>query len=211
MSNKSKVQVVEAFRIETIKDAALRVIARKGLAGASMQEIAEEAGIAKGTIYLYFKNQEEVLQAAVDGAILQLHETLLETLHSEGTFRERLGRVIFAHLEFFETHRDLFRVHMAAKFPEGIDSDQVRCDRSTRPCFNDYLNNLTQFLKEAMDGGEIRQMDPRRIALFLEEGLLSVLLQRIQSTEPNPTLEEETEWMTTLVLDGISMKRRSRS
>ena len=210
MQIKSKEQVVEQFRIETIRDAALRVIARKGIAGASMQEIAEEAGIAKGTIYLYFKNQQEVLEAAIDAAIQQLHATLLATLHSSGPFRERFRRLMLAHLEFFDTHRDLFRVHMAAKYPDGVTADAARCDRSARPCFIDYLNNLAQFLEEGMEAGEIRTMDARRLATFLEEGLLSVLMQRLQASD-NPPLEAETEWLTSLIFDGISLKRRSRS
>ncbi|MFN2240363.1 MAG: TetR/AcrR family transcriptional regulator, partial [Thermoanaerobaculia bacterium] len=52
----AKEKIVEEFRSESIQDAAIRVIARKGIAGASMNEIAEEAGISKGTIYLYFDN-----------------------------------------------------------------------------------------------------------------------------------------------------------
>ncbi len=46
---KTKEQILQEFRIQTIQDAAARVIASKGLNGATMQAIADAAGIAKGT------------------------------------------------------------------------------------------------------------------------------------------------------------------
>ena len=49
---KSKEDVVQEFRVQSIQEAAIRVISRKGMAAATMQEIAAEAGVAKGTIYL---------------------------------------------------------------------------------------------------------------------------------------------------------------
>ena len=57
-TSKSKEEVVHDFRVQSIQDAAMRVIARKGMAAATMQEIAEEAGVAKGTIYLYFRDRD---------------------------------------------------------------------------------------------------------------------------------------------------------
>jgi AcrR family transcriptional regulator len=208
---RSKEQVVEQFRLETIRDAALRVIARKGITGASMQEIAEEAGIAKGTIYLYYKSQQEVLQAAVDDAIQRLHSILLAAIGSKGNFRERFETLLRAHLEFFDGHRDLFRVHVASRFPEGYDADKGRCDRAARPLYIDYLNKFSEFLAGAMKSGEIRNSDPRRLALFIEEGLFSVLVQRVEETGNVPSLDEEVTWISSLVLNGISAKRRSRS
>ena len=48
-SSKSKDEVVSEFRIQSIQEAAMRVIARKGMSAATMADIASEAGIAKGT------------------------------------------------------------------------------------------------------------------------------------------------------------------
>jgi len=62
---RSKEEVVQEFRVQSIRDAAMRVIARKGMAAATMQEIADEAGVAKGTIYLYFRDKESLFQELV--------------------------------------------------------------------------------------------------------------------------------------------------
>jgi AcrR family transcriptional regulator len=55
--SETKEALVEQYRRDTIQCAAQRVIAQRGLAGTSMAAIAEEAGVAKGTLYLYFKDR----------------------------------------------------------------------------------------------------------------------------------------------------------
>jgi AcrR family transcriptional regulator len=56
-------------RPEEILDAALRVFAQRGLHQTSLEEVAKEAGISKGTIYLYFKNKEELFVAAAQRVV----------------------------------------------------------------------------------------------------------------------------------------------
>ena len=73
---KSKEEIVQEFRVQSIQEAAIRVISRKGMAAATMQEIAEEAGVAKGTIYLYFRDREELVEKTFETAIGQLHGRL---------------------------------------------------------------------------------------------------------------------------------------
>jgi AcrR family transcriptional regulator len=208
MIPRSKESVVEEFRIQTIKEAAMRVIARKGLAGANMQEIADEAGIAKGTIYLYFKNQQELLEAVVDHSATQLLDQLKAALASPGTFRQRFQSVLRHHIEFFDNHRDLFQVHAALRVPEG-DINLARCDRANRPQYQAYMAALIEFLEKAIENDEIRCTHPARLASFIEEGTVSVLMQRMTESRPAP-VEEIVEWVSALILDGIA-KRRSRS
>ena len=59
----------KAARPQEILEAAMGVFAAKGYAGTRMEDIAREAGVTKGTIYLYFENKETVLKALVRGSI----------------------------------------------------------------------------------------------------------------------------------------------
>jgi len=201
---RSKEEVVEEFRIQTIQDAAMRVIARKGIAGASMQEIAGEAGIAKGTIYLYFQNQQELLERTIDAALSRLLSGLEAALESEGTFRDRLLRLLTTQLEFLDTHQDFFRVLAATKYPVGTLPG--RCTRTERPQYQAYDRKIRAFLEAAMRRGEIRSMDPRRLALFVEEGIHAVLMQRV-GEEISPPIAEDADWMVHLILEGIVVHR----
>ena len=74
-----------------ILDAALKVFAAKGYAAARMDDIAREAGVAKGTIYLYFENKEAVFKSLVRESIGATVATVTEHLKSyQGSTRELL-------------------------------------------------------------------------------------------------------------------------
>src|SRR5712691_1132098 len=109
MSQKSKEEVVQEFRVQSIQDAAMRVIARKGMSAATMQEIAEEAGVAKGTIYLYFRDRDELVEKTFETAITQLIARVDKALESTGSFDQKLRSMITAKIEFFREHREFFR------------------------------------------------------------------------------------------------------
>jgi len=65
-AGRTKEEVLKDFRTGEIVQAARRVIAELGFVDASMERIAHEAGVAKGTIYLYFRNKEELLAQALE-------------------------------------------------------------------------------------------------------------------------------------------------
>src|SRR5207244_13504998 len=103
-TSKSKEEVVHDFRVQSIQDAAMRVIARKGMAAATMQEIADEAGVAKGTIYLYFRDRDDLVEKAFESAMNELHERVDEALETEGTFEAKFRAVLAAQIRFFQTN-----------------------------------------------------------------------------------------------------------
>src|SRR3954464_8777957 len=116
---KSKEEVVQEFRVQSIQDAAMRVIARKGMAAATMQEIADEAGVAKGTIYLYFRDRDELVEKTFESAMSDLHDRVEEALGKEGTFEEKLRAVLSAQIAFFRDNREFFRLYISLRYPEG--------------------------------------------------------------------------------------------
>ncbi len=69
---RTKETVVKDFRTSEILDAARRVIADVGYADASMERIAQKAGVAKGTLYLYFENKETLLVRTFEDGLGEL-------------------------------------------------------------------------------------------------------------------------------------------
>src|SRR3954452_12956222 len=167
---KSKEDVVQEFRVQSIQEAAIRVISRKGMAAATMQEIAEEAGVAKGTIYLYFRDREELVEKTFETAIGELHKRLDAALDSDGTFEERLRAVMTAQLAFFNENREFFRLYHSLRMPEGTSAQQRRQKRNCQPQFQTRVDRLAKILKQAMDDGEVRPLDPKRLRVFLLSG-----------------------------------------
>src|SRR3954463_4863092 len=103
MVSKSKEEVVQEFRIQSIQEAAMRVIARKGMAAATMQEIAEEAGVAKGTIYLYFRDRDELVEKTFETAITQLIAKVEAALDTAGPIEQKIRGAMAAKFAFFRS------------------------------------------------------------------------------------------------------------
>ncbi len=96
-----------ADKYRRILEAAVSVIAENGYYQSRVSEIAERAGVADGTIYLYFKNKEQILMAAIDAAFETFLKAARHDLASISDPRERLRRLAFLHLDMLGAHRDL--------------------------------------------------------------------------------------------------------
>lgn len=205
MTSKSKEEVVHDFRVQTIQDAAMRVIARKGMSAATMQEIAEEAGVAKGTIYLYFRDRDELVEKTFDRAITQLHGRLDAALASAPAFEQQLRAMIVAKIEFFQEHREFFRLYMSLRFPEGNPQQQRRQKRTCQPQYRTRLESFARILQEAMDRGEIRRMNPDRLALLIVEASTAVIIERVVEETPPPE-QEDVDLIAGAIFNGIRSK-----
>src|SRR3954451_11299301 len=97
----------------------MRVIARRGMASATIAEIADEAKIAKGTIYLYFRDRDELVEKTFESAMSDLQRRVDEALDRDGTFEQRLRAVLAAQITFFQENREFFRLYISLRYPEG--------------------------------------------------------------------------------------------
>src|SRR5436853_5182304 len=183
---RSKEEVVHEFRIQTIRDAAMRVIARKGMNAATMQEIADEAGIAKGTIYLYFRDRDDLVEKTFESAMTDLHDRVDVALETEGTFEVKFRAVLAAQIGFFQANREFFRLYISLRYPEGTAQQQRRQKRHCQPQYKSRVERIAAVLQQDMDRGEIRRMDPMRLALVIIEGSSAVISERVLDEAPPP-------------------------
>ncbi|HVS30586.1 MAG TPA: helix-turn-helix domain-containing protein, partial [Thermoanaerobaculia bacterium] len=184
------------------------VIARKGISAATMQDIADEAGVAKGTIYLYFRDRDELVEKTFENAITELHRRIDLELDSEAAFEERLRASIRSILEFFRDHREFFRLYTAHRVPEG-NPQQQRRQRRQCEFYRERMQKLAGVLGAAMAAGEIRTMDAYRLAVFISEGINSVVVERVME-EAAPPLESDVELITSVILNGICLERSTK-
>src|SRR6185436_10448035 len=199
---KSKEEVVQEFRIQTIQEATMRVIARKGMAAATMQEIAEEAGVAKGTIYLYFRDRDELVEKTFESAMAHLMTQIDAALDADVPFEQKIRDVFAAKLAFFRENREFFRLYLSLRMPEGTPERQRRQKRTCQPQYRARVQKFAAALNEAMERDEIRRMDAYRLALFIIEGSTAVILERL-TEESSPLEDADVELVAGLILDGV--------
>lgn len=200
MSAKTKEEVVEQFRCASIQEAAMRVIARKGVDETTIQDIADEAGIAKGTVYVYFRDRDDLLAKTADGAFQGLLRELGPAFEAPGTFVERLRGLVLRQLRFFDEHRTLFRATMLLKQRE-IETQK----RATR-AYAEYAALLEKFLADAKAEGELRSdLDPQAVAAVYRDCIRGVILRRLEpkSSKPRTSVEEDAELIASILLRGI--------
>ena len=193
---RTKEDVVEEFRKQTICDAAMKVVARKGIKNVTVQDIADEAGVAKGTIYIYFQSRDEILARTMDGATEQLLEKLAAACRSCRGFRDVLEQRVRTQLQHFEENRDFFRMYLAMAEPLG---ERRLRKHST---YQTYLAQLEELLREAIARKEIRDAGVERLAVAISSVVRDIVLHRIIDREP-PPLEEDVSFAVDFIMRGI--------
>ena len=193
---RTKEDVVEEFRKQTICDAAMKVVARKGIKNVTVQDIADEAGVAKGTIYIYFQSRDEILAKTMDGATEQLLEKLAAACRSCRGFRDVLEQRVRTQLQHFEENRDFFRMYLAMAEPLG---ERRLRKHST---YQTYLAQLEELLREAIARKEIRDAGVERLAVAISSVVRDIVLHRIIDREP-PPLEEDVSFAVDFIMRGI--------
>jgi TetR/AcrR family transcriptional regulator, fatty acid metabolism regulator protein len=95
---------------ESVFQAAEEVIVAKGLEGATMQEIARRAGCAAGTLYLYFRNKEDLIRLLLDRHMQRLEVVFKDSVGKTEDGLERLRLGLKASLDYCHAHQLVLRV-----------------------------------------------------------------------------------------------------
>ena len=135
------------LRRKRILDGALEVFHKNGIEGSTMDEIANQAGFGKATLYYYFSSKEEVFCAIMEKGWKPLWENLEDTIHSEDSsnnelFIDTLCKVSNIILKDKNLYRFLFTAPKAiTNMPENLQTWRV------------YQNRLYGSLRELLEQG----------------------------------------------------------
>ena len=152
MRSNTAVRTVITDKREAILRAAIKVFAGKGYFSSKVADVASEAGIADGTVYLYFKSKEEILHSIFDRAMEEfISEGKREIAEIEEADR-KLRRIAELHLEKLGADRDLaivFQVELrgSVKFMEEFSAAG----------FAEYLGIIHQTLEDGQRSGIFRK------------------------------------------------------
>jgi len=159
-----------------ILDAAVRAFARDGYHQARMADVAREAGVAAGTIYLYFRSKDEVLISIFEERVQAFVQGFRERVSREQGAAAKLSKLIELHLYEMQEHQDLATVFQ-------LELRQSRHFMSAYPKVDlkSYFDLIGEILEEGQQHGVFRQdlyLGAVKRALFgaLDETVTSWLL-----------------------------------
>ncbi len=193
----TKGEIVEQFRCQAIREAAMRVVSRKGYDHVTVQDIADEAGIAKGTVYLYFRSREDVLEKTMSISFEEFHILIRDAIGRGGTFRECVEQVVKAQLHYFEQQQEFFRLYLAMAEPLG--ERRLRKHASYRT----HIAQLVTMVEAAAEKGEVRDAPAERIAIALASVIRDIGLQRMTEKNKRP-LEADVAFVRDFICRGIA-------
>ncbi len=199
-----KKELLQKFRTQGILDAARRVIAMKGLSGTTMEQVAEEAGISKATIYLYFKNKDALYSnCVIDGFDLML-EKMRDSAAGVKDPLDRLRALLTAQVSAIEQERDFFRVFMTERMGQFLDQT-TEFGQEFAKRHKDYTALISDVLKEAVKKGLIKNIDPEKGAFLLFSMLRGMSMCKLVNKDDTP-LSGETGLILDVFINGIGKK-----
>src|SRR3989339_396748 len=107
----TKKEIVTAFRTREILAAARSLLEQRGPEAMTMEEIAAAAGVAKGTVYLYFQSKDDLIQALIARVGKNIIRDVEASLAAPGTPPEKLMRIVAVLLEYLNRERLLFPIY----------------------------------------------------------------------------------------------------
>jgi AcrR family transcriptional regulator len=190
---------------EAILDAADRLLARYGYRKMTVEDIAREAGIGKGTVYLHFPSKEEVVLSRVDRMVERLKERLWAVARSDADAAIRLRLMLLA--------RVLYRFDSVQHYTQSLD-DVMAAVRPgllarRRRYFDDEAQVFAEVLNEGRAAGEFEFADALDTAYALLHATNSLLPYSLSTAElgEREEVKERATRIADLTLHGLLRKK----
>ena len=200
----TKKEVVTAFRTREILAAARQLMEQRGLEAVTMEEIAAAAGVAKGTIYLYFPSKDELIQAI----ITQVGEGLLQDIEAAvtapGSPGEKIQRVAALLLECLTKERALYPIYARDSHRLGQGSPQGYW-RQLQEREDKFFELVTPVFSQGIAAGQFIPANPRLLT-FMLLGMIRGMgyYQMVEAREG--AVKEALPVFLTLLFSGLTPK-----
>ena len=183
-------------RTQQIIDAAARVFREKGYDGATLRDIAKEAGLLPGSLYYHIRSKEELLRLIVEQPIQDLHAHLEEIVASDASPAQKLAQALAAQLRAFDMHYPYLFVHLH----NVLRVDTLHPDMQKRA--KRYEEFWQQILTQGVKMGEFPPELDVKVAAFAIIGMCN-WMHRWYRRDGRLSIDEIIQQFSRLVLNGL--------
>jgi len=184
---------------ESILRAATRVFARNGYFNSKVADIASAAGVADGTVYLYFKSKEEILHSIFDQNMAEAIAADRKLIDKLSDPREKLRRIAALHLERLGADRDL-----AVVFQVELRGSTKFMEEFSAAGFAEYLGLLRAIFEEGQRAGVFRKELNAKVAAKIFFGALDEMATNWIISKRSYKLEPMADVVMDVFLNGVS-------
>jgi len=202
----SRKEVLQNFRTRSLLEATRKVIAAGGFDAVTMERVGAEAGMTKGTIYLYFRNKDHLILAAVEEMAAEMLRQIEARVDLTAAPWDRLCQTIRAQLDIMEEQKDLLRVLLLDRrlLRDSPRGKQARRLLKYREKHEAALKNL---LDEGVKQKTFQAMDTGLAAFYINEMTISTAVRRMIGRSANP-LERDAHDLIAFV--GLLRRKGAR-
>lgn len=193
----------QAHRLE-ILSAAERVFVRQGFHATTIEQIAQEAQFAIGTLYKFFASKEELYRAVIQ----RIAQDFMDLFHSQVLTKEdpeqALRALIELRLTHFDQHRGFFRVFFEAAVANRVDPITSLCEQMHH-YYEQYVDAVTGLFQKGISQGVFDAVDPLYLTLCLE-GVINACVAYWSRSEPKEPLSTRIERMQHEFIERIKIR-----
>jgi len=188
-------------KLEAILRAATRVFARNGYFNSKVADIASAAGVADGTVYLYFKSKEEILHSIFDRSVDTAVADARKQLDKLADAREKLRRIALLHLERLGADRDL-----AIVFQVELRSSTKFMEEFSAAGFAEYLGLIRSTFEEGQRDGVFRRDLNAKVMAKILFGALDEMATNWIISKRRYKLAPMADQVLDIFLNGVATK-----
>ncbi len=176
-----------------IYKAAVELLTREGLDSMTMDRVAEEAGVAKGSLYNYFRNKTDLLEFVYEKTVEPIEHRVVEIMSTDAPARDKLRDMFRSVFEYLDMRRGLFNF---------LFNEQALHKLIAKP-HSVGRRSLIQLVQQGIEEGDFRPIEPEFHATLIFGAVREFSDERLAQKEPWP-VDKMVETTLAFCLHGLT-------
>lgn len=195
-------EVLDFVMREAVFQGAVAVLTQHGLRGATMDRVAAAAGMAKGSLYNYFRNKQELLEFVHQRAIAPLQQAAQEILDGQASAAAKLESICRLWREHLGTHRAVFEFFVNDQTAKGL----LHGSQETARAWG--TQQVARIIAQGIQAGDFRPVDSLAAAEVFVGAAIGMVEHELAIGRLRP-IDEAVAMLMDVFLHGLCAEKRS--
>jgi TetR/AcrR family transcriptional regulator, acrAB operon repressor len=197
--NAKRQSLFDSMTRQAIQEAVVNLVTIRDTRGITMDEVAAEAGVSKGCLYLHFRSKKELLDSVKEISFKPLGDQLQAILNGSLSPDRKIKDIMHRLLGYFDENRGLLRFLLEDR---ELAQSQIKRQKSSR--YRSFLERISRVVEDGVAEGRFRQLDSGKVASMLVESTIAMSARRLLDEQPAP-VEEDARLLMEVFLQGITL------
>jgi len=182
-----------------IQEAVMNLVTRTGTRRVTMDQVAAEAGVSKGCLYLHFHSKKELVETVKEACFEPLVDQLQDILNGPLAPEKKIESFVRRILDYFDDNRVLFRFLI-----EEREIAQSQATRHKNSRYRNLVERIARVLDDGIGAGLFRKFKSRKVASMFIEAMIAMAARRLMDEDPGP-VEEDARLLIEVFFRGIAL------